>query len=91
MPLHPSLAGALIVATTIGADVGRAQEPLGTAGRDTAVPGRNATAVAKPSKPNAVEVCIDCHGWPRASQWAAIVLKDSDHRVLMMVPPRCAP
>ena len=87
MRLHGSFVGALALAATIGSNVGRAQEPPGAARRDTTVPARGATGVGEPAKPHAVQVCIDCHGWPRASQWAAIILKDSDQRVLMMVGP----
>lgn len=89
MLLTRSHLGALIVAASLSAHRGYAQDAPPPVRHDTvgkAVAGSEAGAVATPG-PHAVQVCIDCHGWGRVGEMPAMVIKDATYQVVMMVAP----
>ena len=81
--------GALVVAASLCAHVGYAQDAHAPTRRDTigkTVAESKAGSVASP-EPHAVQVCVDCHGWGRVGDMPAMIIKDAAYRVVRMVAP----
>ena len=72
---------ALMLAAAIGPDVGHAQEGSASTRRDTA------KKAGGGQRPNSVQIYVDGHGWGRVSDMPAMIFKDADCRVVMMVAP----
>jgi hypothetical protein len=84
-----SYVGALVVAASLCAQVGYAQDAQAATRRDTIgkpVADSKAGALASPES-HAVQVCIDCHGWGRVGDMPAMIIKDATYRVVWMVAP----
>ena len=88
MNFNRLLRSASVLAAVIVPGVGHAQAPVGATPRD---PATSATAGRRgdpiPPGPHAVQICIDCGGWGHTGAMPAMIFKDSEYRVVMMIGP----
>ena len=88
MNLNRLLRSASVLAAVVVPCVSQAQAPVGVTPRDTATSataGRKADPV--PPGPHSVQICIDCGGWGQTGAMPAMIFKDAEYRVVMMIGP----